>query len=144
MTRLSRAQREKYDQVIGSRRQVWNGTAHHTSGGLTRDKLFMTKNGRIVSKSKHLTAKKEQRLRKAGYGAKKGKFGFVLLNGKKGKTMKKGRKSKSMKKKGGFSGHMPLSPANFEGAGVGTSGVALQMEAGMSGGRRHKKTMKRH
>lgn len=136
MTRLSKAQREKYDMVIGSRRQVFNGTAHHTSGGLTKDKLFMSKNGRIVSKSKHFSAKREKRLVKAGYGTKKGKFGFVLLKGKKGKTSKKGKSSKkrTMKKKGGYSGHLPLSPENYDGAGVGTSGVALQEVAGQAGG----------
>ncbi len=56
MTNLSKAERAKYDLVIGSRRQVYNGTAHHTSGGLTKNKLIMTKNGRIVSKSKHFSA----------------------------------------------------------------------------------------
>jgi hypothetical protein len=79
MTRLSRAARSKYDMVIGSRVQVMNGTAHHTSGGLTKEKLFRTKNGRIVSKSKHFSAKRENRLIKAGYGTKKGKFGFVRI-----------------------------------------------------------------
>ena len=79
MTRLSRAARGKYDMVIGSRVQVMNGTAHHTSGGLTKEKLFRTKNGRIVSKSKHFSAKRENRLVKAGYGTKKGKFGFVRI-----------------------------------------------------------------
>ena len=38
MTNLSKAERAKYDIVIGSRRQVYNGTAHHTSGGLTKNK----------------------------------------------------------------------------------------------------------
>ena len=87
MTRLSRAARGKYDMVIGSRVQVMNGTAHHTSGGLTKEKLFRTKNGRIVSKSKHFSAKRENRLIKAGYGTKKGKFGFVRI-GKSGKSRK--------------------------------------------------------
>ena len=142
MTNLSKAERAKYDMVIGSRRQVYNGTAHHTSGGLTKSKLIMTKNGRIVSKSKHLSAKKEKRLLKHGYGTKKGKFGFVLLKGhKKSKKAKKSKKSKktkksrkSLKKKGGYSGHLPLSPENYDGQGVGTSGVALQEVAGQAGG----------
>ena len=55
---------------IGSRRQVWNGTAKKTSGGLTRSDLIMS-HGRIVSKSKHFSAKKEMRLLKHGYGTKK-------------------------------------------------------------------------
>jgi hypothetical protein len=40
----------------------------------------MNKWGRIVSADKHKTAKKEKRLEKAGYFAKKGKFGYVKKN----------------------------------------------------------------
>ena len=69
-------------QTIGSRRQVWNGTAKRTSGGLTKSDLMMS-HGRIVSKSKHFSAKKEMRLLKYGYGTQKGKFGFVKIGTKK-------------------------------------------------------------
>jgi hypothetical protein len=34
---------------VGSRVQVVNGTAHHTSGGLTKKDLKYNKYGRIVS-----------------------------------------------------------------------------------------------
>ena len=64
---------------IGTRAEVWHGTACKTSGGLMRKDLFMNKNGRIVSKKKHMTAKREKRLEKHGYFAKKGKFGFVKM-----------------------------------------------------------------
>jgi len=57
--------------TIGSRAQVWHGTAKKTSGGLTRTHLMMNKSGRIVSKAKHNTAKKENRLLKHGYGTKR-------------------------------------------------------------------------
>ena len=61
--------------AIGSKAQVWHGTAHHTSGGLTKKDLMKTKNGRIVSKKKHALGKKAlRRLVKAGYKAKKGTF----------------------------------------------------------------------
>ena len=43
MTRLSRAARGKYEMVIGSRVQVMNGTAHHTSGGLTKESFSAPK-----------------------------------------------------------------------------------------------------
>lgn len=43
--------------IVGSRRQVWNGTAEHTSGGLYRSDLMMNKRGRIVSKLKHRMGK---------------------------------------------------------------------------------------
>lgn len=35
---------------IGSKLQVWNGTAAKTSGGLTKTMLIKNKRGRIVSK----------------------------------------------------------------------------------------------
>jgi len=79
-----------YKELFGSREQVMNGTAYKTEGLLTKDQLFMNKNGRIVSILKHKTAKKENRLEKYGYFAKKGKFGYI----KKGtrKTRKGGAK----------------------------------------------------
>jgi hypothetical protein len=135
MTRLSRAARGKYDMVIGSRVQVMNGTAHHTSGGLTKEKLFRTKNGRIVSKSKHFSAKRENRLLKAGYGTRKGKFGYVKI----------GKMGKSRKQRGGIAGMsmtIPLESSEYDGEGVGTSGNAVQFEAGQAGGK-HKKTRRR-
>jgi hypothetical protein len=71
-----------YKSLIGSRHQVWNRTAYKTPGGLLRNQLVMNKWGRIVSKDKHITAKKEKRLRKFGFTAKKGKFGAVKIQNK--------------------------------------------------------------
>lgn len=68
-----------HEHAVGSRAQVMHDTAHHTSGGLTKTDLKYNKWGRIVSRKKSLTAKKDQRLRKAGFTAKKGKFGVVKL-----------------------------------------------------------------
>jgi hypothetical protein len=75
-----------YKELFGSRTQVFNQNAYKTEGGLTKDKLMMNKWGRIVSVLKHKTAKKENRLEKAGYFTKKGKFGCVQ------KTARKTRK----------------------------------------------------
>lgn len=72
-----------YDLLEGSRAQVWHGTAYKTPGGLIKDDLVKNKHGRIVSKKKHTTAKKENRLAKHGYTAKKGKFGAVKIDSKK-------------------------------------------------------------
>lgn len=83
-----------YDMLIGSRAQVWHGTAYKTAGNLKKDHLYMNKHGRIVSKRKHETAKKEKRLQKYGYFTKKGKFGAV----KQGTSMKKSKKSKKANK----------------------------------------------
>lgn len=63
-----------YDKTVGSRAEVWHGTAKHTSGGLHKKDLLKNKHGRIVSKKLHHTAKKQKRLEKAGYKPKKGKF----------------------------------------------------------------------
>jgi len=72
MTRKQRG--GKRGSVVGSRIQVMHGTCHHTAGGLTKGDLMMHK-GRIVSRKAHAAGKKAiQRLRKAGYVAKKGQF----------------------------------------------------------------------
>jgi len=83
----------KYEVLEGSRAQVLHGTAYKTSGGLKKSELLQNKNGRIVSKKKHFTAKKEKRLVKAGFGTKKGKFGYVKI-GKKTHGTKKTRGTK--------------------------------------------------
>ncbi len=70
---------KKFDVLVGSRAQVFHGTAYKTSGGLTKGDLIQNKHGRIVSASKHKTAKKEKRLEKHGYTARKGKFGAVKM-----------------------------------------------------------------
>ncbi len=80
---------KEYKELFGSREQVWNGTAYKTKYGLTKKGLIMNKWGRIVSEDKHQTAKKEKRLEKYGYFAKKGKFGYV-----KGGKSKKNRNTK--------------------------------------------------
>ena len=113
---------------IGSRRQVWNGTAKKTSGGLTKSDLIMS-HGRIVSKSKHVSAKKEMRLLKYGYGTKKGKFGFVKINSKKHRR----------KMRGGHSSiSQSLSPFGIDGQGVtdydSLGSIGVQEAAGMAGG----------
>jgi DVNP family len=71
-----------YPILIGSRAQVYNGTAYKTPGGLKKSGLMMNKWHRIVSVKKHHTAKKEKRLLKAGYTAKKGKFGAIKIESK--------------------------------------------------------------
>jgi hypothetical protein len=113
------------EHTIGTRAQVWHGNAKKTSGGLTKSALMMNKHGRIVSRKKHETAKREKRLVKAGYLTKKGHFGFI----KKGTKGHKGRKG-SRKMKGGMALGGPLAPLSYSGQGVGTSGVNLQFVAG--------------
>ena len=83
---------KKFKELFGSRQQVMNGTAYKTAGELTKSHLMMNKWGRIVSRKKHATAKKEKRLLKHGFTAKKGKFGYVKIASK-----KSGRKTKKMR-----------------------------------------------
>jgi len=61
-------------KTVGSRAEVWHGTAKKTSGGLLKKDLKKNKRGRIVSKKMSNRAKKEKRLEKAGYKTKKGVF----------------------------------------------------------------------
>ena len=116
-----------YPKLRGSRAQVFHENAYKTSGELTKHDLMKNKSGRIVSRKKHKTASREQRLKKHGYGARKGKFGAVRL------TRRRSRK-------GGYS-MGPLSPASVSGmADDSMSTDALQLEAGMAGGKRHKRS----
>ena len=135
MTKFSRTSTGKYsvsgktfDVLIGTRAQVWHGTAYKTTGGLCKHHLMKNKAGRIVSKAKHMSAKKDKRLVKAGYLTKKGQFGFI----KNGKTMRKGRKG-SRKMRGGMALGGNLSPMDYDGQGQGLRGdsVNVQFAAGM-------------
>lgn len=135
----------KYEMLEGSRAQVMHGTAYKTSGGLKKSDLLQNKNGRIVSKKKHNTAKKEKRLIKSGYGTKKGHFGAVKL----------GSRRRSRKMRGGFSSGDNMSPGPvseiYSGVGtnayvsepasyVGGSAYALQPAAAYGGKKRkHRK-----
>ena len=82
-------------KAVGSRAEVWHGTAHHTSGGLTKQQLKKNKHGRIVSKKMSASARKNNRLVKAGWVTTKGKFGSKKIE----KTPKKSKKSKKKKSK---------------------------------------------
>ena len=88
----------EFQQTIGSRAQVMNGTAEKTSGGLKKKDLKYNSQGRIVSVKKSRSAKKEQRLKKAGWTHKKGEFGAVKIEPKSPKKRsKKGSKKKKKK-----------------------------------------------
>lgn len=96
-----------FDMLVGSRAQVHHGTAYKTSGGLTKGDLVKNKNGRIVSRKVQATAKRQKHLAKAGWTAKKGKFGAVRITVAKGKAKSNGSqkrkvaKPKPSKRKGG-------------------------------------------
>jgi hypothetical protein len=78
-----------HKKAVGTKAEVFHGTAKHTSGGLHKKDLMKHK-GRIVSRKKHAAGKKAiQRLFKLGYKPTKGSF----------KAMKKGH---TRKHRGGF------------------------------------------
>ena len=90
---------KKYKELFGSREQVMNETAYKTEGLLTKEDLMYNNRGRIVSRKKFKTAKQEMRLVKYGYGAKKGKFGYVKLD--KGSSKGTRKTSRGSNKKSG-------------------------------------------
>jgi hypothetical protein len=78
--------------TVGSKAQVFHGTAKHTSGGLTKKDLVQNKHGRIVSRKKMAAGKKALKfLTRKGYKARKGSF----------KLFKKHRRG-SRRQQGGF------------------------------------------
>ena len=74
--------------TVGTRAQVWHGTADRTPGGLKKSDLFM-KNGRIKSRRASRSAKTNKNLKKAGWTFKKGEFGAVRVDGKDGEGKKR-------------------------------------------------------
>ena len=93
-----------HEQTIGSKAQVFHGSAKHTSGGLEKKDLMKLSSGRIVSRKKHYAGKKAiKRLFALGYKPKKGTFHLFskTRSGKKGKS--KGRRS-TRKAHGGMLG----------------------------------------
>lgn len=52
----------EHELTVGSRAQVWHGTAKKTAGGLKKKDLMMH-NGRIVSRRAHEIAKKTYKKR---------------------------------------------------------------------------------
>lgn len=84
----------KYKMLIGSKAQVFHGTAYKTAGGLTKTGVMRSKSsGKFVSKKASKRAKREDRLGKAGWGTIKGEFGAVRLDDKR-KTQKKRKRRK--------------------------------------------------
>lgn len=116
-----------YDALIGTRAQVWHGTAYKTTGGLTKADLMQNKSGRIVSEKKHKTAKRENRLVKSGYGTKKGKFGWVKI----GSRRHSKKHSRSRKMRGGMNNSNGLlAPLDAKSSGSNS----VQFRAGQTGG----------
>lgn len=74
--------------TVGSRREVYNGTAKHTSGNLTKADLKKTADGRIRSKRASAAAKK-----KLAHNPKFKKY-VKLAKEHKGRSFKKMKRGK--------------------------------------------------
>ena len=86
--------RKKSMRTFGSRAEVYHGSALKTTGGLRKKDLIKNKRGRIVSKKMAALARRKKHLIKAGYTAKKGKFGYVRIGASKKQTRKRKRKKR--------------------------------------------------
>ena len=89
-------------KTVGTKAEVFNNKAKHTSGGLKKPDLIRNKGGKIVSKNASAAAKKNNNLVKAGYVTQKGKFGAIYTGGKKKSPTKSPKKKDSKNKSFSF------------------------------------------
>lgn len=94
--------------AVGSRAQVWHGTAKATGygkKGLRKKDLRKNKHGRIVSRKLSRRAKRENRLGRAGWKVRRGIFGSFHVGNSNSKTRKarrkRGKKSRRCRHKSG-------------------------------------------
>ena len=90
--------RGSYAQAVGTKRQVWNGTAHHTTGGVTAAGLIMKtdRTGARSLKYRKMSAKAKQRFNSPSFRHVRTKF---LSNRYKKGSRPKSRKSKKSRSK---------------------------------------------
>ena len=129
----------KKHRACGSRAEVFHGSAKHTSGGLTKSDLMKNKHGRIVSRKKHATAKKDNRLAKAGYKTQKGHFGFI----KDGHHSTKKRKYKGGMNHPSAGQHGSNYSESNSSSNNSHKAAAVAHHKNQSGGRRHRKSKHR-
>ena len=107
-------------KAVGSKAEVFHGTAKHTSGGLKKSDL-MKKKGRIISRRKSAAGKKAiKHLRALGYIAKKGTFKLFRksdVDGRKHrKTASKKHGKRHTRKRGGASDVAAGTPSGLKGS----------------------------
>ena len=88
--------------AVGTRAQVWHGTAKATGygkKGLRKKDLCKNKRGRIVSCKLSRRAKRENRLGRAGWKTKKGVFGSFHVSDKKSRRRRRTRRRKSRRRR---------------------------------------------
>lgn len=86
-------------KAVGTKAEVFHGTAKHTSGGLKKKDL-MKHHSRIISRKKHAAGKKAiKHLFAAGYKPKKGTF--KLMRKSMAHSSKRSKRSKRHTRRGG-------------------------------------------
>lgn len=104
-------------KTIGSKAEVFHGTAKKTSGGLKKSDL-LKKKGRIISRRKSAAGKKAiKHLRALGFIAKKGTF-KLFRKSMATKTAKKHGK-RHTRRRGGAAGVPAATSGNGNGSGTG-------------------------
>jgi hypothetical protein len=107
-------------KAVGSKAEVFHGTAKHTSGGLKKKDL-MKHHNRIISRKKHAAGKKAiKHLFAAGYKPKKGTFKLMRKSMAHGKSHSKrhSKRSKRHTRRGGANGSMSMTSASNAGYGM--------------------------
>jgi hypothetical protein len=88
-------------KAVGSKAEVFHGTAKHTSGYLYKSDL-MHHNGRIISRKKHAAGKKAiKHLFSLGYKPKKGTFKLMRKSMVDGRRKKTARHTRRQTRRGG-------------------------------------------
>jgi hypothetical protein len=106
-------------KAVGSKAEVFHGTAKHTSGGLHKKDLMKHK-GRIISRRKHTAGKKAiKHLRALGFIAKKGTF-KLFRKSMATKTAKKHGK-RHTRRRGGANGVPMLTSTSGTGLSAGSA-----------------------
>jgi hypothetical protein len=83
---------------VGTKLEVFHGSAHHTRSGLQKKDFMKNKHGRVVSRKKHAAGKRAiKHLFSMGYKPTKGRF--VAMSKK---MVRKGKRSTRKMKGGNF------------------------------------------
>jgi hypothetical protein len=108
-------------KAVGSKAEVFHGTAKHTSGGLKKKDL-MKHHNRIISRKKHAAGKKAiKHLFAAGYKPKKGTFKLMRKSMRKSMAHSKRhskRHTKRHTRRGGAYGSVTAASATTAGYGT--------------------------
>jgi hypothetical protein len=122
-------------KAVGSKAEVFHGTAKHTSGGLKKKDL-MKHHNRIISRKKHAAGKKAiKHLFAAGYKPKKGTFKLMrksMAHSSKRHSKRHSKRSKRHTRRGGavVPGFMDMPKASTSGSvsptAASTAGYAMQ------------------